>query len=278
MMPHGMAFCLSAKVVALHLDNSTAKTYLCNQGGTVSPFLSRLVCWTLSLTDKHSITLIPAYIHTHLNVDADYLSWGWLLLEWHLLPKMAQAALCLWVYQGGSAGILPYHSVPVLLHLGNLTTSGGLGVECLQPSLDVSGKLYVSSSCIGPCSSVHIPDRRCQRSNQTFDSDGTMLDGGSLASHSSQHIGRHSSVLSHHKRSCHGCFGRPCAQGSDIYAFNPLAAQRCMLCRQGSLPQSVRQWWGQFDLHQRSTNSVGRNGHVAVLERVYQTMPYLPLY
>ena len=39
-----MAFHLSGKVVALHLDNSTAKAYLCNQGGTVSPFLSRLAC------------------------------------------------------------------------------------------------------------------------------------------------------------------------------------------------------------------------------------------
>ena len=65
-----MAFCLSGKVVALHLDNSTAKAYLCNQGG------------------------IPAYIPTHLSVEADYLSWGWLLLEWHLLPQMAQAAFC----------------------------------------------------------------------------------------------------------------------------------------------------------------------------------------
>ena len=33
-----MAFCLSGKVVALHLDKSIAKAYLCNQGGTVSPF------------------------------------------------------------------------------------------------------------------------------------------------------------------------------------------------------------------------------------------------
>ena len=40
-MLHRMAFCLSGKVVSLHLDNSTAKAYLCNQGGTVSPFLSR---------------------------------------------------------------------------------------------------------------------------------------------------------------------------------------------------------------------------------------------
>ena len=91
-----MAFCLSGKVVALHLDNSTAKAYLCNQGGTVSPFLSRLACWILSLTDKHGITLIPAYIPTHLSVEADYLSQDWLLLEWHLLPEVAQAAFHLW--------------------------------------------------------------------------------------------------------------------------------------------------------------------------------------
>ena len=30
----------------------------------------------LSLTDKHGITLLPAYIPTHLNVEADYLSLG----------------------------------------------------------------------------------------------------------------------------------------------------------------------------------------------------------
>ena len=52
-----MAFHLSGKVVALHVDNSIAKAYLCNQGGTLSPFLSRLAFWILSLTDMHSITL-----------------------------------------------------------------------------------------------------------------------------------------------------------------------------------------------------------------------------
>ena len=89
-----MAFHLSGKVVALQLDNSTAKAYLCNQGGTV--FLFRLACWILSLTDKYGITLISAYIPTHLNVEEDYLSWDWLLLEWHLLAQVAQAAFCLW--------------------------------------------------------------------------------------------------------------------------------------------------------------------------------------
>ena len=95
-MLHRMAFHLSGKVVALHLDNSTAKAFLCNQGGTVSPFLSRLTCQILSLTDKHGITLLPAFIPTHLNVEADYLCWDWMLPESHLLPKVAQAAFCLW--------------------------------------------------------------------------------------------------------------------------------------------------------------------------------------
>ena len=95
LMLHRMAFCLSGKVVGLHMDNSTAKAYLCNQGSTVSPFLSRLACQILSLTDKHSITLVPADIPIHLHVEANCLSQGWLLLEWHLLPQMAQAAFCL---------------------------------------------------------------------------------------------------------------------------------------------------------------------------------------
>ena len=46
----------------------------------------------------------------------------------------------------------------------------------------------------------------------------------------------------------------------------------------GSLPQSVRQWWGQLKhLCQGSTSSAGRSGLVCVLNRVYQTMPSLPL-
>ena len=96
MMLCRMAFHLSGKVVALHLDNSAANAYLCNQGGRVSPFLSRLAWWILSLTDKHGITLILAYIPTHLSVEADYLSPDWILPEWHLLPQVAQAAFHLW--------------------------------------------------------------------------------------------------------------------------------------------------------------------------------------
>ena len=56
----------------LHLDNSTAKACLHNQGCIVFPFHSRLACCILNLSDNHGIALIPAYIHTHLNVEADF--------------------------------------------------------------------------------------------------------------------------------------------------------------------------------------------------------------
>ena len=56
------------------------------------------------------------------------------------------------------------------------------------------------------------------------DSGGTMLYGGSLAPHSSQHVGRCFLAVLHHKRSHCGCLSRPGTQGSDLSAFNPLAA------------------------------------------------------
>ena len=72
-MLYKMAFCLSGKVVALHLDSSTAKTYLHNQG--VEQYLfSRLTCQRLNLADKHGITLISTCIPSHLYVEAKYLS------------------------------------------------------------------------------------------------------------------------------------------------------------------------------------------------------------
>ena len=113
-MLHRMASCLSSKVVALHLDNSTAKAYLCNQGGTVSPFLSRLACWILSLTDKHGITLLPAYIPTHLNVEADFLSQDQLLPEWH--SGGAGSFSPLGPSRGGPPVIFSFYSMPTLFH------------------------------------------------------------------------------------------------------------------------------------------------------------------
>ena len=161
----------------------------------VSPFLSRLACRILSLTDKHGITLLPAYIPTHLNVEADYLSQGSVASGVAPSPSGGSGSfLPLGPSRGGPAGFFSFYSMPALFHFGNSTTSRGLGVECLQPSLDFLGKLCVSSSGSGPSCSVQVSSRTCQQSTQTFDSGGTMLDGGSLASHHSQHVGRCSSV------------------------------------------------------------------------------------
>ena len=162
----------------------------------------------------------------------------------------------------------------VPLHASIITSwklhySGGLVVECLQPSLDISGRICVSSSCISSSSSVHVSGRTCQRSTQTFDSSGTILDGGSLDSNISQHIGRCSSVLSHHKRSHLGCFNRPCAQGSVISAFNPLAVESCVLHRQefsSSVCQAVV--GAILGSMKKSTSNVGRNWQVGVFESV----------
>ena len=133
MMLCRMAFCLSGKVVALHLDNNTAKAYLCNQGGTVSPFLSRLACWILSLNNKHGITLIPAYIPIHLNVDADYLSWDQMLPEWHLPPKVAQTAFHLWGLP--EVDLLPSSHVSQYQHYNTLESPlplGALGLNAFN--------------------------------------------------------------------------------------------------------------------------------------------------
>ena len=125
MMLHRMAFHLSGKAVALYLDNGTAKAYLCNEGGTVSPFPSRLACWILSLTDKQDSTLIPVYIPTHLpGPDASRVASSPLGGSSSFSPLGSSS--------GGPAGILLYHSMPALLHLGISTTSGALGLNAFN--------------------------------------------------------------------------------------------------------------------------------------------------
>ena len=226
-----MAFCLSGRVVALHLDNSTAMAYLCNQGDTVSPFLSRLACRILSLTDKHGITLLPAYIPTHLNVETDFLSRDCLLPEWHLLPQVAQAAFCLWGLP--EVDLLASSRSTHCQHYFTLETPlplGALGVNAFSHPWNFQVSYVFPPLALVPLVLAKFLAEHVNSQLRHLTSGGSMLDGGSLASHSSQHAGRHSSVVSHCERSCCGCFSRPGTQGSAIYAFNPLAAQRCVLC------------------------------------------------
>ena len=71
-----MTFCLSSKVAAIHVDNGTAKAYLCNQGGTACLCLSRLAHCILHLANKYGSIFILAYIPTCLSVEAAIFSWG----------------------------------------------------------------------------------------------------------------------------------------------------------------------------------------------------------
>ena len=162
--------------------------------------------------------------------------------------------------RGRSVDSLTYQLMSLLLYSGRSITSRSLQVECIQPSLAVLGELYVSSSSIKFAGSVQVSSRTCHKLIQTSQSSGSLLDGGSLASHSSQHVGRCSSSVSHHKGSCCGCFGRPGTQESTMPAFNPLAAQRCVLYRQGSLLGLSGGGWGD--------SSIYNTGLPAVLERM----------
>ena len=162
MMLYRMAFHLSGKVVILHLDNSMEKAYLCNQGGTVSPFLSWVACQILSLTDS---TVLLLFQHTLLPI-----------LIWR--PIICPRVSCFWsgifslrwlkqlfsfgVYQRWICWHTPVPLNASIITPWNLHCHWGLRVECLQPSLDASGKFCVSSSCISSSSSVQVAGRTCQ--------------------------------------------------------------------------------------------------------------------
>ena len=101
-----------------------------------------------------------------------------------------------------SAGFLSYQSIAVQLHLGMLPTDDSLVTECFQPCLGISDELCVSSSSFSSSGSIKVAGRMCCRSIQTSSSSGTLLDGNSLVSQNSQHVGRHLSSVSHCKGPC----------------------------------------------------------------------------
>ena len=69
---------------------------VCNQGGTVFLFLSRLACHILNIADKDCATFIQAYICTHHNVEASYVLWGWLVPKCDLLPCIGHMVFHFW--------------------------------------------------------------------------------------------------------------------------------------------------------------------------------------
>ena len=154
--------------------------------------------------------------------------------------RVAPTSLCGWGYisslesfGGGSIGTLTYQSISTLSHLGKSPILGSLGFECFQPSLNLSDELSISSSCISPTSSVPVSGRTCNQSVQTsYSVAPCWMEASWLPTVLNMLVDVPHSV-SHHSRPCHRCLSWLGAQGSAIPAFKPLAAQRCVLCRQG---------------------------------------------
>ena len=280
MMLCRLAFCLSGKVVALHLDNSTAKAYLCNQGGTVSPFLSRLACCILSLTDKHGITLLAVYIPTHLKCGGRLSVLGSGASGVASSPKVAQTAFHLWgPSRGGPAGIFSFHSMPALLHLGISTASGALGLNVLNHPWTFQVSYLLPPAALFPqvlskFLVEHIKGQLrwlilvapCWMEVPSLPTVLNMLADVPQQCQIMKDLVMDASIA-------HVLKGLPY-----LHLTLWLLSDVCYADK-GYLPQSVRQWQGQLKhLHQRSTSSVGRNGQVVVLNRLYQTMPFLLLH
>ena len=134
-MLYRMIFHLSGKIVALHLDKSTVKAYLCKQCCTISIF--RLTYHSLNLYVKQCLNLIPTYRPTNLKVGVDYLSLWRLVTECHFCPHVAQVAFPLWSQI--EVDLLESSHSSQCQHYYTLETSNSrsLRVEQCQPSLAV---------------------------------------------------------------------------------------------------------------------------------------------
>ena len=157
-----------------------------------------------------------------------------MLPEWHLLPQVAQAAFHFGAFQRWTCWhlLIPLNAsiiTPWNLHY----LWGALGLNAFNHPWTFQVSYMFPPPALVPLVLSKFLAEHVKGQLRCLILVVPCLDGGSLAPHSSQHVGRHSSAVPHHKRSCHGCFGRPGIQGSAISAFNPLAAQQCVLCRQG---------------------------------------------
>ena len=105
-----------------------------------------------------------------------------------------------------SVGIFAYHSMSALLHLRKSSTSGKLGVECYQPSYDIQvSNVFLLLVLVLLIFSKFLTENVTVHWKAPYSS-GTLLDWGFLASHSSQHVGRHFFLLFYHTKLWHGCF------------------------------------------------------------------------
>ena len=135
-----------------------------------------------------------------------------------------------------------------LLHLGKSISCGSLGIECFQFSLDIWNELCVFLFCFSCPSSVQASGRTCHRSIQTSHSSYTLLNGGSLASHSPQHLKRDSWWCCIVKNFIKDVLVPWVLKGLSLVELTLLLLTDVCCTDKGCLPWSVRQLWGVMSI------------------------------
>ena len=212
-------------------------------------------------------------------MEADYLSWDWLLPEWHLLPQVAQIAFCLWglpeinlLASSYSTQCQHYFTLETPLPLGAL----GLNTFSHPWTFQVS-YVFPPLALVPLVLSKFLAEHVSGQLRHLILAVPCWMEAPWLPTGLN--------MLADVPQQC------PTIKDliMDVLVGQVLKGLWCLhltlwqlsnvcFADRDSLPWSVRQWQGQLEhLHQRSTSSTGKNRLVGVLDRVYQTMPSLPL-
>ena len=192
-------------VVTLHLCHSPAEMYLCVQVCTVSVFAD----WPATYIIRPTSILLVEYEHTYLSfsIQNPILPWGTLLLEWLLFSHVATSPFILWSQWEVDVSASSIANQCQHYHtFGDSSTSGSLSFMPLQPSFTGSGKSIFSSSFLS--GSALLYGKVGYMSTQTYHCHSSLLNGNSLAIHSSQHVETYYSLVPYHMKSDQGCLSR----------------------------------------------------------------------
>ena len=215
---------------------------VCHQGTTVSAFFHTSLLH-IECAQQHGIIILFQHKFLHISI------WKLIIYDREDWSRVVSSSFhssssisTLGSTRSECLAILTYQSVSALLHLGKSTASEIPAVEHFQSSLDLSGELCISSSCNSYPRSVEVSSRTCHKSTQNSNSSCTLLDVGFFTSHSSQHVGRYSLLVSYLMDILVGLV----LKGLPLLHL-PFDCSETCYTDKGSLPQSVRQWCGQLE-------------------------------
>ena len=122
------------------------------------------------------ITLIPAYIPTHLNFEANYLLQGSLVTEMHLLPDVAQAAFQLSGHLEVDL-LASSHTNQCQQYyiLENPLPVGALGLNTFSHPWTYEVSYVLSPAALVTLVFIQVSTKTCHRSINTSDSSCTLL-------------------------------------------------------------------------------------------------------